>query len=97
MMRLGPELFVFSNFSIRFFNAIVSFLHLFQHRHAGLEFAGLDGTALGFQDPRNHIDLLWRYGPNSHFSDNSPLCFGDFIGSLILGQCKRNRPDLRAE
>jgi len=91
MMDLGPELFVFSNCSISFFNAIVSFLNLFQHRNAGLGFAGLDGTELGFQDPRNHIGLLWRYGPNSHCSDNSPLCFGGFIGGLILGQCKRNR------
>ena len=33
-MGLGPELSVFSNFSIRFFNAIGSILHLFQHRHA---------------------------------------------------------------
>jgi hypothetical protein len=90
MMGLGPELFVFSTFFTRFFNAIVSFLYLFQHRHAGLEFAGLDGTALGFQDPGNHIGLLWRDGPNSHCSDNSALCFGDFIGGLILGQFKRN-------
>ena len=91
MMGVVPELFVLSNFSIRFFNAIVSFLHLFQHCHAGLEFAGLDGTALGFQDPRYHISLLWRYVSNSHCADDSPLCFGNIIGGFNLGQCKRDR------
>jgi hypothetical protein len=96
MMGLGPELFVFSNFSIRFFNAIGSTLHLFQHRHADLEFADLDGTALGFQDQRNHIGLLWRYVPNSHCADDSSLGLGNIRGASIFGNASAIGRDLRA-
>ena len=91
-----PELFSLSNFAIRCFSAINSNFHLFQGRHAGLKFTGLDGSALGFQDPRNHIGLLWRYVSNSHCADDSSLGLGNIRGASIFGNASAIGRDLRA-
>jgi len=62
-----------SNFSSRFFIAIVSGLHAFQSGHPALKVAGIDGSALGLQYAGNSAGLVWGDVGSRHCGDDSAL------------------------